>query len=144
MSRFRNRLPGGHFGTSSSVKYICRFKQQYPVPGAWPPEYSLRPVSLDTVAVGAKQLQVIDVVLTAAAPGDDVVHLEEAEGELAPASVASALLLAEQDVLVLAVRNRRVDVGANGDVSAGRDESVVEQVAHGLLEAHVDQLNGLG
>ena len=37
-----------------------------------------------------------------------------------------------------------VDVGAPGDVGAGRDQPVVEQVAHGLLQAHVDQLDGLG
>ena len=43
-----------------------------------------------------------------------MVNLKDAEGELAAASVAPALLLAEQDVLVLAVRYRRVDVGALG------------------------------
>ena len=36
-------------------------------------------------------------------------HFEDSERELAAASVAPALLLAEQDVLVLAVRDRRVN-----------------------------------
>lgn len=59
-----------------------------------------------------------------------MVHLEHAEWELAAATVSPALLLPEKDVLVLAVRHRCVDVGA------GSDESVVEQVAHGLVQAH--------
>ena len=47
-------------------------------------------------------------------------------------------------MLVLTVRHRHVDIGAPGDVGAGRYQPVVEQVAHGLLQADVDQLNGLG
>ena len=45
-----------------------------------------------------------------------MVNVKNAEGELATTPVAPALLLAEEDVLVLAVGNRRVDVGAPGDV----------------------------
>ena len=75
---------------------------------------------------------------------DDVVHLQNLEREFAPTPVALALLLTEQDMLVLAVWNWRVDVGAPGDVGAARNQTVVEQVAHGLLQAHIDQLDGLG
>ena len=74
---------------------------------------------------------------------DDVIDLEDSERELRPAAVADALLLAEQDVLVLAVGNGRLDVRAARDVCAGGDVAVVEQATHGLLEAHVDQLDGL-
>lgn len=35
--------------------------------------------------------------------GDDVVNFQDAEGELTAAAVAAAFLLAEEDVLVLAV-----------------------------------------
>ena len=73
---------------------------------------------------------------------DDVIDLEDSERELRPAAVAEALLLAEQDVLVLAVGNEGVYVRAPGNVRAGGDVAVVEQAAHGLLEAHVDQLDG--
>ena len=62
----------------------------------------LRSVALDPVAVGAQELQVLDVVLTAAT-GDDVVNLQDAERELAAAVIAPALLLAKEDMLVLAV-----------------------------------------
>ena len=51
-----------------------------------------RPVALDAVAVGAQKLQVLDVVLAATAAGDDVVHFEDAERELAAAPFAPALL----------------------------------------------------
>ena len=71
-----------------------------------------------------------------------MVNLKDAEGELVAASVAPALLLAEQDVLVLAVRYRRVDVGAPGDVCTGRHQPVVEQIVHDLLQAHIDQVDG--
>ena len=70
---------------------------------------------------------------------DDVIDLEDSERELRP---AAALLLAEQDVLVLAVGNGRLDVRAVRDVGAGSDVAVMKQTAHGLLEAHVDQLDG--
>ena len=84
--------------------------------------------------MGAQQLQVLDVVLAADALGDDVVDLKVAERELAPASVAPALLLAEQGMLVLAgmAPARRCRCGQ------------FEQVAQGLLQGDVDQLNGLG
>ena len=113
---------------------------QLPQPGR---QVLLRPVALYAVAVGAQQLQVLDVVLPTTTAGNDIVHLEDAERELAASPVAPVFLLAERDVLVLAVRNRRVDVGASGDVGAGRHQPVVEQVAHGLLRAHIDQLDGL-
>ena len=79
----------------------------------------LRPIALDAVAVGAQQLQVLDVVLTAGALGDDVVHLQNAKRELAAAAVAPAFLLAEQDMLVLTVGYQGLDIGAPGDVGAG-------------------------
>ena len=74
---------------------------------------------------------------------DEVIDLEDSERELRPAAVAQPLLLAEENVLVLAVGNRRLDVRAAQDVGAGGDVAVVEQAAHGLLKAHVDQLDGL-
>ena len=43
---------------------------------------------------------------------DDVIDLEDSERELRPAAVAQPLLLAEEDVLVLAVGNGRLDVRA--------------------------------
>ena len=95
-------------------------------------------MALDAVAIGAQQLRVLDVVLVNDALGDDVINLEDAEGEFAAATVAPVLLLAEQHVLVLAVGNRRVDVGT------GRYQPLVERLGHGLMQAHVDQLNGLG
>ena len=49
-------------------------------------------------------MRVRDVGAAAGAAGDDVVHLEDAEGELAAATGAAVLLLAAQDMLVLAVR----------------------------------------
>ena len=94
--------------------------------------------------MGAQQLQVLDVVLVADALGNYVVNLKDTERELAAAPVAPSFLLAEEDVLVLPVRHRRVDIGAPGYVGAGGDQPVVEQVAHGLLQAHVDQLDGFG
>ena len=59
-------------------------------------------------------------------------------------SCAPAFLLAEPDVHGLPVGHRNVDVGAAGDLGAGCYQPVAEQVAHGLLQAHVDQLDGLG
>ena len=91
--------------------------------------------------MGAQQLQVLNVVLATGALRDDVVDLQDAERELAATPVASAFLLAEQDVLIQTVGHRRVDVGAPGDVGAGGNQPVVEQVAHGLLQAHVDQFD---
>ena len=78
----------------------------------------LWPVTLHPVAVGARQLRVLDVVLTSASTRADVVHLQDAERELAGATLAPALLLAEEHVLVLAVRNRRVDGGVPGNGGA--------------------------
>ena len=37
-----------------------------------------------------------------------------------------------------------VNIGTARDVRPGGDQAVVEQAAHGLLEAHVDQFDGLG
>ena len=56
-----------------------------------------------------------DVVGAAAGSGDDVVDLEELEGEVAFAAVAKTFLLAEEDVLLLAVGD-----GGGLDVGAGR------------------------
>ena len=78
--------------------------------------------------MSAQQLQVFDVVGAAAALRDYVVDGEIAEGEFAAAAVAASFLLAEQDMLVLAVGHWRVDVGAPGDVGAGGDQAVVELV----------------
>ena len=80
----------------------------------------LRPVALHTVAVGAQQLQVLDVILAAGALGDDVFNCQDAERVLAAAAVAPAFLLAEEDVLVLPIRGRHVNVGAPGDVGTSR------------------------
>ena len=74
----------------------------------------LRAVTLHAIAVSAQQQQVLDVVLATGALGDDVINLEDAERELGPAPVAPALPLAEQDVLVLAVRHRGVVIGTPG------------------------------
>ena len=75
--------------------------------------------ALDPVAAGAQQVQILNVVLAAAALEDDVVNLKDTERELAAASVAPAFLLAEEYVLVLPVRHRRVDIGGPEDVGAG-------------------------
>ena len=58
----------------------------------------MRPVALDAIAMSTQQLKVFDVVLAAAA-GNDVVNLQDAERELAAAPVAPAPLLAEQKCL---------------------------------------------
>ena len=50
---------------------------------------------------------------------NNVVNGEITEGEFAAAADAPALLLAEQNVLVLPVLHRRVDVGTPGYVGAG-------------------------
>ncbi len=60
---------------------------------------------------------------------DYVVNLEDSEGELRPAVVADAFLLAEQDVLVLAVGNRGVNVRVSGYFVAGGDVAMVEQAS---------------
>ena len=52
------------------------------------------------------------MVGAAARAGHAVVDLEQLEREVALAAVAEALLLAEQDVLVLAVGNGRINVRA--------------------------------
>ena len=82
------------------------------------------------------------MVRAAARPGHSVVNLEQLEREIAFAAVAQPLLLAEQDMLVLAVGNGRLDGSTPRDVRAGGDVAVMEQAAHGLLEAHVDQFDG--
>ena len=69
---------------------------------------------------------------------NNVVNGEIAELEGRPTTVAPAFLLAEQDMLVLAVRHRRVDVRAPGNVRASRHQPIVEQITHRLLQAHVD------
>ena len=59
------------------------------------------------------------MVGSAAAAGDYVVNLEYPEGEFGLAAVALALLTSEQNVLVLAVVDGSVNVGAAGDVRPG-------------------------
>ena len=73
---------------------------------------------------------------------DNVIDLEDSEREVSPAPSAQPFLLAEQDVLVLPVRDGGVNVGPARDVGSSGNVTVVEQAAHGLLEAHVDQLDG--
>ena len=107
---------GDHFGPA-----VSRGDSQLPQPGH---QVFLRTGALDPVAVGTQQLQVLDVVAATNPLRDDVVYLQDLERELRPASVASALLLTKQDVLVLTVRHRHVDVSAPGDVGAGRNPPV--------------------
>ena len=90
----------------------------------------LGPVTLHAVAMCAKQLQILDVVLTPTTSRDDVVHFKDAEREFTLAPVAPTLLLAEQDVLVLTVRHRHINVGTPRDVRPGRDKAIVEQAPH--------------
>ena len=97
--RSRSRLTSGSHAAISPL----------PQPGD---QVFLRSIALNPIAVGAKQLQVLDVVLATAAAWDDVINLEAAEWELAAAAVAPTLLLAEQNTPVLAVGRRRVDAGA--------------------------------
>ena len=80
----------------------------------------------------------------AAGAGNDVIDLEQLEGEVAFAAVAKPFLLAVEDVLVLPVGDRGLDVGALRDVGARGDVAMVEEAAHGLLKTHVDQLGRLG
>ena len=89
-------------------------------------EVFLGAAAFDTVAVGAEELQVFDVVGAAGGLGDDVVNFQMAELEGGAAAVAAAFLLAEQDVLVLAVGDGRGYIGAAGYVGAGGDQAVVE------------------
>ena len=83
------------------------------------------------------------MVRPASALRHHVVDGEVAEGEHHPTAVAQALLLAEEHVLVLAVRDRRVNVRPPGDVVAVCDVAVMKQAADRLLETHVDELDGL-
>ena len=75
----------------------------------------MRPVALDPVAVSAQQLQVLDIVLAAGSLRNDMIDLEDAKGKIGAATVAPALLLAEENLFVLAVRNWLGDVGAPGE-----------------------------
>ena len=70
----------------------------------------LRPIPLHPVAMSSEQLQVVDVVRAPARLRDDVVNLQVAELKRRPAPVAPPFLLPEQHVLVLTVRNRRVNI----------------------------------
>ena len=63
-------------------------------------------VALDPVAMRAQQLQVLDVVLAAAA-GDDVVHLQDAGRVFTVALIVTPALLTEQSVLVPPVGHER-------------------------------------
>ena len=118
-----------------------RSNAQFPQAGD---QVFLGPVALDPVAVGAEELQVVDVVLAAGVLGDDVINLQVAKLESGTPPAATALLQPEQDVLVLAIGDRRINVGAPWDVGARRYQTVVEQLSHRLLQAEVDQLYGLG
>ena len=53
--------------------------------------------------MGARQLQVLDVVLSTGSLRDDVVNFQDVEGTLAATPVILTLIPAEQNVLVLAV-----------------------------------------
>ena len=114
-----------------------RSNAQFPQAGD---QVFLGPVALDPVAVGAEELQVVDVVLAAGVLGDDVINLQVAKLESGTAPAATALLQPEQDVLVLAIGDRRINVGAPWDVGARRYQTVVEQLSHRLLQAEIDQL----
>ena len=87
----------------------------------------LGPVALYPVAVPTEQLKVLEVVRPAGVDGNEVVHLQVSEVEGGPAASAAALLLTEEDMLVLAVRPESIDVRAAGNVGAGGDQAVVEQ-----------------
>ena len=54
--------------------------------------------------------------MSTCALGDDVVNLQVPERERGLAAVAASFLLAEENMLVLAVGDGRVDVGAMGPV----------------------------
>ena len=88
----------------------------------------------------AEQLQILQVVCPAARTGDDVIHLEQLEGEFHLAAAATPFLLAEEDVAVLAVGAGLADVGAPGDVVAGGHQAAVEEITHEIPQADVDQL----
>ena len=70
------------------------------------------------------------MVGAAAGLGDDMVNLQMAELKSGAAAPAASLLMPKQDMLVLPIRTRRVNVGAAGYVGAGRYQTVVKQVAH--------------
>ena len=89
-----------------------RRNAQFPQPSH---QALLRLVALDPVAVSAQQLQVLDIVLAAGSLRNDMIDLEDAKGKIGAATVAPALLLAEENLFVLAVRNWLGDVGAPGE-----------------------------
>lgn len=103
----------------------------------------LRAIPLHAVTVSAEQLEIVDVVRTAARLWDHVVNLEVAEFERRRAACTTAFLLAEQHVLVLPVVPRSLNVVSPRDVVSRGDESVVKQISDGLLQADVDQFGGL-
>ena len=114
--RIQSRKQAPIFVSLIHFRFPCsRSYAQFPQAGN---QVFLWPVALDAIAVGAEELQVVDMVVAAGVLGNDVVHLKEAELESGVATVATAFLLAEQDVLVLAIRDRRVNVGAPGYVGS--------------------------
>ena len=78
-------------------------------------------VSLDAVAVAAKQLEIFKVVRAAPRPRHHVINLEYLEREVHPASVAQTFLLTVQHVLVLPVVLGRIYVRAARYVRAVGD-----------------------
>ena len=66
--------------------------------------------------------------MVAAATGlrDDMVNLQDAERKFAATTVAPPLLLPEQHVLVLPVRNRRVNIRPPGNIRPRRNQPVVK------------------
>ena len=66
-------------------------------------KFLLSSCTLQAVAGSAQQLQVVNVVDASAGHSNDVVYSEVAEGEEMFATIAHALLLSEQCVLMRAV-----------------------------------------
>ena len=93
------------------------------------------PVSLYPVAMRAQELEVVQVVRPSPRLRDYMVNLEYLEREVHAAPRTAALLLPKKDVLVLAVVDRCIYVSAPGDICPGRDEAVVKEAPHKLLES---------
>ena len=82
-------------------------------------------------------------ILPIATARDDAVQPKITKPELPAATVAPASLLTEQAASSLTGRPKNIDVGAHGDVGAGGDEPVYEQLADVLLQAHIGQFDSL-
>ena len=101
-------------------------------------------VSLDAVAVAAEKLEVFQVVGSALATRDDVIDFKVSCLEVLGATRAVAFLNAVEREPVRSVGWEMAQVGTHGNVRAGRDVPGVKEAAHRLLQAHVDELGGLG